>query len=914
MERVSVGKKSSGVADFFNFDPDNVLVPNHAQAYYKFVDYFFAYTIAGEAITKKAEFIVSGLKISSTSPEGEDYGEKLVRKLDIKNKFTRLAVSYFAYGLAALYPMPKIRKILECKKCKFRYPLDKLEKNYKPLYTYGNGKYQYKCTNKECANRGQIQDFKLHEEEIDDISEYSLAVWSPHQLTCIYNSVADKKLWMYECDNEMRKLLSERDHFTICSTPESFITSIEKGNKVRIDSDRLYILEYPNLTIKGIPIPPMVCAFQDLYQRQMYQKANRKIAEDILVPLRMLFPVWKGESGARPILNTQNMETWAKETRSEINKWRDDKSHVPIMPVEIGTKNIWGEGKLLVLNDNLKANLQDILADIGIPLEFIYGGATWSRQNVSSITLENVLRALSNKLSDPLGFIESKINKMLSKDQQVKIRLDVPRLVDPMTEVSMLYQMEANRKYSTRSFLGDLGKDYDEEMKRIRKEDADADERAERMATAQAKGILAAEKLNMGNEDERRSVQRREMLKDSLANRAIEKDQMMFNILMQEYQYKKQLEMQTKMLREQAKQEKKMMPLSLEAMRQQIGINEESQARMAKYMQKLQTLGIKQQIKAQHNAQRELEEAEQKRQEMQMQREAIEMMNDDEREALGLLPEPYKSQMIQSFIQRAKTRQTYESMPEDIKAQMQDMTEEERMQAISEFDAQQQEEDQLQQAAESDEALHREMMKKKMNESMSQADMQQMAMMYNKMSPEDKQNYRAELMQEDATIYAKVKGMADDMAISEYIVSLLNSDDKSSRDIWNVIASNHPELLDDVMKEYNAQMTYKQQALGYAVKLLESYGSPDHEELLKGIKSTPIEFRQMIMGEYQKLIGGSDDDPMASPEFVSQMANEIKNMDPEARIMTMEAMKSDAPLLYSKVTMQLSESEEENNG
>ena len=109
-------------------------------------------------------------------------------------------------------------------------------------------------------------------------------------------------------------------------------------------------------------------------------------------------------------------------------------------------------------------------------------------------------------------------------------------------------------------------------------------------------------------------------------------------------------------------------------------------------------------------------------------------------------------------------------------------------------------------------------------------------------------------MQEDATIYAKVKGMADDMAISEYIVSLLNSDDKSSRDIWNVIASNHPELLDDVMKEYNAQMTYKQQALGYAVKLLESYGSPDHEELLKGIKSTPIEFRQMIMGEYQKLI------------------------------------------------------------
>ena len=167
--------KNKKVADIFNFDIDNIYVPSEASVYYRMVDYFMTYSIAGEAITKKAEFIVSGLKIDSESPEGETYGERISRKLDIKNKFVRLATYYFAYGLAVLYPMPRVNKILECKKCKHTYPLEKLVSMYKPLYRYtDSGKYYAKCTNKECANHGAEKEFKLIEEEINDISSLIL--------------------------------------------------------------------------------------------------------------------------------------------------------------------------------------------------------------------------------------------------------------------------------------------------------------------------------------------------------------------------------------------------------------------------------------------------------------------------------------------------------------------------------------------------------------------------------------------------------------------------------------------------------------------------------------------------------------------------------------------------------------------
>lgn len=296
-----------------NLDINKIVIPQEASEYYNLVDYFLTYSIAGEAIGKKAEFIVSGLKIDSDSPEGVEYGERIARKLDIKNKFVKLAIYYFAYGLSVLYPMPKVKKILECAKCHYTYPLEGLAKNYKPLYRYtSGGEYYARCTNPKCKHKDEEKKMKLIEEEVNDIGEYSLAVWPPHQISCIHNTVVDRKMWMYKCDNYLRKLVDERDHYTICTTPENFLMSIFNNGRVTVPGDRLYVLEYPTANINGIPIPPMVAAFQDLYQRHLYQRANREIAQDIMVPLRMLFPIWKGESGNRPLLQTMNAEDWAK--------------------------------------------------------------------------------------------------------------------------------------------------------------------------------------------------------------------------------------------------------------------------------------------------------------------------------------------------------------------------------------------------------------------------------------------------------------------------------------------------------------------------------------------------------------------------------------------------------------------------
>lgn len=917
-----VPKKQPASIDppLLNLDIANIVIPDQASLYYPLVDYFLTYSIAGEAISKKAEFIISGLKIDSDGEGGSEHGELISRKLDIKNKFVRMAIYYFAYGLSVLYPMPKVKKILECPICKYTKPLEDMHKAYKPEYRYTEeGVYYARCRNSLCKSGGTEQRMRLIEEEVPNIEDYNLAVWPPHSMTCIHNTVTDKKKWMYKCDDHLRELVSERDHFTICSTPENFLTSIMKDMRITIPGDRLYVMEYPTLTIKGVPIPPMVGAFQDLYQRQLYQRANRNIAKDIMVPLRMLFPIFKGESGNRPMVQTQNMQDWSTRVRSEVRKWSDDKSYVPIMPVEVGSKDIWGNGKMFALDDHLKANQQDVLAALGVPLEFIYGGATWSRQNVSAITLENVLKSFALKLREPLKFIEDKANRLKGKEDKIRIYLDTPRLVDSMMETSIIAQLEQQGKVSMHTMLKSIGKSYDDEMRSLEFESADTKRRIIEASKQMALAESEAEEISLRGEAKRRKVQRAEALKDSVSQRAIEKDHMMFQIELQKLQYAEQMKMQREQVRDQIEAQKEMAPIELGMMEAQLAINNEAQLQMAKKMQNLEALGIRKQIKAQYKAQQELEEAEQKKQEREIQQQAFDTMSDEEKQQLMQMPPEEQQQMIQQYVERAQMMQVFEQMPDEIKQEMADMDEEQKIQTIQEYGQHLQEEQASELDEEEEAKINSKIEAKKREhaakEELDHENLVRAAKEYNRLDVYDRELFRRELIEEDTERFSKVKEMADQMAIQEYVGALLSTDDVSTKNaIWDNIAHKQPDLLNDVTEAMHEQMIQMREASKYATKLLEAKGNEEeYQQVVEEIKkNTDQGFRHAIIEEYKKLIGYTADQQEGGYESLSvqEAANYIANLDPESQQIALDDIRYNNPEMFSKINTILLQGQE----
>lgn len=106
-----------------------------------------------------------------------------------------------------------------------------------------------------------------------------------------------------------------------------------------------------------------------------------------LIPLRVLFP--QPAAGSADPFTAVPLALWKEQVASEIGRFRWDPNYIPILPLPIGQQTIGGEGKALMLDQQIQALAEQIVVQIGVPKEIIFGGAGWTGTNVSMRSVEN---------------------------------------------------------------------------------------------------------------------------------------------------------------------------------------------------------------------------------------------------------------------------------------------------------------------------------------------------------------------------------------------------------------------------------------------------------------------------------------------------------------------------------------------
>ena len=871
------------------------------RVYYRYCEYFYTNTIVGTAIQKLAQFAVAGLTIKSESEKSEKLAEETIRKIKLKETLVKAIRDYQLYGTFYMYPMYKIRKMLKCPSCGITYRMDTLHKNGVAQYTRdSDGKYHFACQSSVCEKKGHNLIFELKEDVQSNAGNILIPLWSPNRITASLNMVTGEKQYSYELDGELQRKISQTDHFIMCSTPETFINAATKHMKVRISSDKLFVYEAPTLQIHGLPIPPLARIFYELGLRMKYMNANRVIADEALVPLRILFPVERGANAGAPLAQTINLKTWRDTLRLELEKFKKDKSYVPIMPVEVGSLTLWGDGKILGTDQEMRANMQDIMGGLGIPIEFMYGGATWSRQNVSAMVLQNVINMLVDAAQDTVYFIQEKINQDLAEGERVEIKLNAPELVEAFSLLGYLAQEHANGNYSSESWFKHLGEDYDTEM-RYKKRELDKYSDIKKML-AQEQGAMQYEttKAQISLQTDQREIARQENLKDSIAQAGIDKD-------LREQQVKDQTRMQLIQMRLQdmaaekqlAQQEimaNKQMEQQMAMMAQQLKLQEKSQLRMGKKQMDMQIEGMKKQMIGEVEAQ---EAVEQHMQEKQMQ-DAVASMPPEQQQQLQQLPPEEQQAQIMQYMQQQQYQQAEQSLPPEKQQEYAQLPEEERQPYLDQFMQEQQ--------AEEQKAQDPNYMKMKAQEE-AESDpqkIQEKAELYNKLNGDDRKRYEEEMMQENTDIYAKVRAMADEMATYEYVSRLMNADAAEADKIWKDITLTRNDIVDEVYNNVEQQILYMDQAAKYAYQLhAMKDNAQEWQKLFDEINNnTPEEFRRMIYNEYAKIVSGQRKKEQQSNQanaYAATIAGSLKTMTEPERLAVLNNIKGEAPDLYEKI-------------
>ena len=456
------------------FDVAQTYLPATVKQMFRWCRYYFLVNpLINAVVFKMAEYPVTDV-IFDADDEGikELWKHMILEHLRYRAFQVETGLDYYTYGNAMVSIYFPFVKMLECRACKFKKAAKDAE------YAFRNYDFIWVCP--KCGHHAPAQ---VVDHYVKAPRGIRLLRWNPEDIDVRYNDLNGQNTYYYEIPVPLKSDITMGKKAVIETIPQLFIEAMKQKKAVVFSKDNFFHFKRPSLAGKdrGWGTPMILPVMKDTFYLQILRKAQEAIMLEHIVPLRILFPQ-AGSATSDPYTNV-NLAEWRDKVGLEIRKWRVDNNYMPIMPLPIGHQTIGGDGRALLLTQELRVWSEQIVAGMGIPNELIFGGMSYSGSNVSLRMLENMF----------LGYLQDHLALLRWTIRSIADYLDWPvissrfkpfKMADDLQRKAYLFQLNQAGKLSDESLLADVDHDSVKEDRHIMRE-------AERRAEAQRKSLLA---------------------------------------------------------------------------------------------------------------------------------------------------------------------------------------------------------------------------------------------------------------------------------------------------------------------------------------------------------------------------------------------------------------------------------------
>ena len=468
--------------------------------------------IASAGIKKLSETPVTSFKYLAIGDQNESsntvddsWKSILEDSLNLKSKLLSISYNTLLYGNCFVSVYTPIVRLLRCVECgetvqiknakKTKVSVRKSEKSGKGFSSYASyysesddvkdqstfgkdvtDKYK-KLDNKrtpvkftcECETCRRITEHSVRDIKFKSKEDINIITWNQNLIKIVSNPISGQNQYYYQIPEDINKGVRSSDPFILSSMPLGMIEASLQKKIFKFADGHIY--HSRRETINGIStawgMPSLSSAIPPFLTLMILRKANEKIASDYMVPLRIMFPS-QTQSGAGDMYNFMGGSDFVGKINSMLEKWKLDPSAVQTAPFAIGTETVLGDGKLLSLNAEIDQLESNIANSLGIPIEFIKGGLSYTSQGSSLRLLENQLARLSANLEDVIQFIIGRVALSLDKEP-IKVKMVPFKIVDDLQEKAAIMQLASSGQgfISTSSMLEMFNMDSGTEQKKM---------------------------------------------------------------------------------------------------------------------------------------------------------------------------------------------------------------------------------------------------------------------------------------------------------------------------------------------------------------------------------------------------------------------------------------------------------------
>lgn len=377
------------------------------------------------------------------------------RTLQFRRFQVEVGLDYYAYGNALVSVRYPLIKWLICKSCGRTHQAS----TSRSRWAYRGNRFHLSCT---CGAEGEA---KVRDQTIKQANEMQLIRLDPELVQIDFNPLTRKRTYYLRIPAGIRSdVMLGRKH-VVESLPQAYLQAVELNEMVVVPDDEIFHMARPSVSgfDPGWGCPLLLPVLKEAFQLQVMRKAQETVLLEHLIPLRILFP--QAASGTSDPFAMVPLPQWKESMAKEIARWRWDPAYMPIVPLPLGQQSLGGDGKALMVQPEMQALIDHIVVSLGVPREFIFGGAAWSGSNVSLRTVENMFFGFISLQLDLVRFVQRKASALLNWPiSEAKFRPF--RMADDIQRKQFLLQAAQGEFISQTSFLEEMDMDATREAER----------------------------------------------------------------------------------------------------------------------------------------------------------------------------------------------------------------------------------------------------------------------------------------------------------------------------------------------------------------------------------------------------------------------------------------------------------------
>jgi hypothetical protein len=416
------------------FDFLTAFVPRKLKDLFRLCEYlYFNSAQIYAALQKFCTYPVTDIVYDTTNEELRKKYKRIHDKtLKTKRILIRAAIDKYVYGNAFFsFYIPFVR-FLKCPKCEHLTNINSVDYKFKLKKLA----FVYDCPSCQAPKvEGDVVDRKVTRAD-----QMSVIRWDPKLMDIDFNPVTGHSEYFYTIPRELKERASKGNKHLLNTLPMEFLKALRDDKIFKFADGQIFHMKMD--APAGIEaqwgFPPLASTVKLFFYAAVLRKANEAIALDYVVPMRIISP--RAASGNADPMLTISLAKWSETMKTNVKKWRKDPLHIMWSPIPTEVTHLGGQARALMTLGEVQAAEDNIIAALGLPKEFIYGGFSAMGSSIQLRVLENQLLHQTGDLNDLLQWINDKIAGQLGW-QTLEAELAPFKFVDDVQQKQLLLQL-----------------------------------------------------------------------------------------------------------------------------------------------------------------------------------------------------------------------------------------------------------------------------------------------------------------------------------------------------------------------------------------------------------------------------------------------------------------------------------------